>query len=177
MTNQPRKSRARARGSTGVFGCMFWTVAVCLVIPLLNGTACGNKSASVQELTDQSKGGKEEMPRGEKEQQLSKIDEFSRLIAEQDAEIDRLEELLLQYQQALANREDQLRQYQQWQNMIEGQLVQDQYVQQQQQGVGSYGIHVGPRGGRYTYTASGKKRYLSSSKSSSGSSRRRSRRR
>lgn len=177
MTYQPRKLRERARGSTGVFGCMFWTVAFCLIIPVLNGTACGDRSTSVPELTDQSKGDSDKSPSDKPEKPPTKTEEYSRLLAERDTEIERLEQLLLEYQQALSNREQQLRQYQQWQNMIEGQWLQDQYAQQQPQGVGNFGIHVGPRGGRYTYTASGKKRYLSSSKASSGSSLRRSRRR
>lgn len=177
MTYQPRKTRERARGSTGVFGCMFLTVAVCLIIPVMNGTACGNRSASAPVSTDQSKGDRDKSPSDNPEKPPVKTEQYSRLLAERDNEIERLGQLLREYEQALSNREQHLRQYQQWQNMIEGQWLQDQYAQQQPQGVGSYGIHVGPRGGRYTYTSSGKKRYLSSSKASSGTSRRRSKRR
>ena len=177
MTYQPRKTRERARGSTGVFGCMFLTVAVCLIIPVMNGTACGNRSASVPELTDQSKGDSDKSPSNKLEKPPIKIEQYSRLLAERDTEIERLGQLLLQYEQALSNREQQLLQYQQWQMMIEQQWLQDPYSQQQHQGVGNYGVHVGPRGGRFTYTASGKKRYLSSGKLSSGSSRKRGRRR
>jgi hypothetical protein len=152
---------------------MFWTVAVCLVIPVLNGVACGNRSASVPELTDQSKGERDKSPSDKPEKSPIKTEQYSRLLAERDTEIERLEQLLLQYEQALSNREQQLLQYQQWQMMIEQQWLQDPYSQQQHQAVGNYGVHVGPRGGRYTYTASGKKRYLSSSKSSYGRSRKR----
>jgi hypothetical protein len=173
MTYQPRKTRERARGSTGVFGCMFLTVAVCLIIPVMNGTACGNRSASVPELTDQSNRDRDNSPSDEPKKPPIKTEQYSRLLAERDSEIERLGQLLLQYEQALSNREQQLLQYQQWQMMIEQQWLQDPYSQQQHQGVGNYGVHVGPRGGRFTYTASGKKRYLSSSKSSSGSSRKR----
>ena len=177
MTYQPRKTRERARGSTGVFGCMFLTVAVCLIIPVMNGTACGNRSASVPESTDQSKGDRDKSPSDNPEKPPVKTEQYSRLLAERDNEIERLGQLLREYEQALSNREQQLLQYQQWQMMIEQQWLQDPYSQQQHQGVGNYGVHVGPRGGRFTYTASGKKRYLSSGKSSSSSSRKRGRRR
>ena len=173
MTYQPRKTRERARGSTGVFGCMFLTVAVCLIIPVMNGTACGNRSASVPESTDQSKGDRDKSPSDNPEKPPVKTEQYSRLLAERDNEIERLGQLLLEYEQALSNREQQLLQYQQWQMMIEQQWLQDPYSQQQHQGVGNYGVHVGPRGGRYTYTKNGNKRYLPSSKSSSGGSRRR----
>jgi hypothetical protein len=152
---------------------MFLTVAVCLIIPVMNGTACGNRSASVPELTDQSNRDRDNSPSDEPKKPPIKTEQYSRLLAERDSEIERLGQLLLQYEQALSNREQQLLQYQQWQMMIEQQWLQDPYSQQQHQGVGNYGVHVGPRGGRFTYTASGKKRYLSSSKSSSGSSRKR----
>ena len=177
MTYQPRKTRERARGSTGVFGCMFLTVAVCLIIPVMNGTACGNRSASVPELTDQSNRDRDKSPSDEPKKPPTKTEQYSRLLAERDSEIERLGQLLLQYEQALSNREQQLLQYQQWQMMIEQQWLQDPYSQQQHQAVGNYGVHVGPRGGRFTYTASGKKRYLPSSRSSSGTSRKRGRRR
>jgi vacuolar-type H+-ATPase subunit I/STV1 len=156
---------------------MFWTLAACLVIPVLNGVACGNRSASVPELTDQSKGVSDEFTRDKPEKIQLVKEEYSRLLAERDTEIQRLEELLLQYEQALSNREQLLRQYEQSQSVYQQQWLQNQYVQRLGQGVSNHGVHVGPRGGQYTYTKSGKKRYLSSSSSSSTSSRKRSRRR
>jgi len=84
-------------------------------------------------------------------------------LAEKTAEAKRLEEERLEYERS--------------QRIIQAQWQQYQRSQQLYQVVGSGGVNVGPRGGRFTYTASGKKRYLSSGKSSSGSSRKRSRRR
>lgn len=94
---------------------------------------------------------------------LKEATKYSKLLSEKAAEAQQLEGERLQYEQS--------------QRMIHEQWLQYQRSQQTYQVTGSGVVHVGPRGGRYTYTASGKKRYLSSSKASSGSSRRRSRRR
>jgi hypothetical protein len=94
---------------------------------------------------------------------LKEATKYSKLLAEKAAEAQQLEEQRLQYEQS--------------ERMIQEQWLQYQRSQQTYQVTGSGGIQVGTRGGRYTYTKTGKKRYLPSSQSSSGSSRRRSRRR
>jgi hypothetical protein len=101
--------------------------------------------------------------RAKKAKDMKEAAAYTQVLAEKAAEAKRLEEERLEYERS--------------QRIIQAQWQQYQRSQQLYQVVGSGGVNVGPRGGRFTYTASGKKRYLSSGKSSSGSSRKRGRRR